>query len=113
MKKVLILLLFAMICYTGSAVFSSTTASAVDGPSAVRFYVTSADCWGGRVLEFYVNGQSIGTRAAGACACNETDDTHVFVDAAILALVGPEGCTEVGIRIGSVYFSHIWVLTMQ
>ena len=106
MKKVLILLLFAMICYTGSAVFSSTTASAVDGPSAVRFYVTSADCWGGRVLEFYVNGQSIGTRAAGACACNETDDTHVFVDAAILALVGPEGCTEVGIRIGSVYFSH-------
>ena len=99
-----------IISIVGILLLSTVVAQAL--PTEVRFIVGHADCSGGVArIEFFINGTSVGAGAYSftqGCACNTSPLVVTLNDSTTLGLVGPAGCTLIGVQItGSIYVGYI------
>jgi len=107
-KKIISIVLFMVFCAMVSLVLT-TTASAVDNATEVRFIVLQTDCAGGAAtFEFFIGGSFAGVHPSiGDCTCDADPFNVTITDADLLDLVGPVGCANVRVEVNNYDSLHV------
>ncbi|MCX5639070.1 MAG: thrombospondin type 3 repeat-containing protein, partial [Planctomycetota bacterium] len=88
------------VVFLSAAMIATPQAQAADVPTGIRFIVGHADCSGVGTFEFFVSGASVGVYSSTqGCYCNSNPLVVTLNDQATLSLIGPVGCTFVGMTL--------------
>ena len=89
----------ALVAMAAALVFTAgnrqPVGAVVDSATQVQFIVNNAECGGGGVLTYQINGVTVATSGpARGCACGLGESVITVTDPAVLATVGASACSD-------------------